>query len=151
MGKVINTLTQPTMKKLFYADSIRLTEKGEKLVLQIYLALGGELSQYGEVRDVMEIPRGQINDWRSYTDAVTYDQVASRDEYNTIWQERFPNEMKAYEFIARNMPDGLSLTVSDGRTSVVLVKRKVADFMIPQVLEILNYALADFVSRKTSV
>lgn len=147
----VRNMTQPAMKKLFYAEQIRLTEKAWKLVLQIYLALGGDLSEYGEVRDVMEISRGQIHDWRSYTDAVTYDQVASREEYNTMWQERFPDEVKVYEFIARNMPDGLSLTVSDGNTSVVLVKGEVGDYMIPQVSEILKYALAEFVTQKTAI
>lgn len=147
----VRNMTQPAMKKLFYAEKIRLTEKAEKLVLQIYLAMGGELAEYGESRRILEVGRGKIHDWRSYIDAVTYDKVSSREEYTRLWEERFPDEVKVYEFIARNMPEGLSLTVNDGNASVVLVKGEVGDYMIPQVSEILKYALAEFVTQKTAI
>lgn len=146
-----NYLVQPTMRRLFYSEAIRLTEDAEKAVLQLHLAMGGELSDCGECTGVLDVPRGDIRDWRSFDDAVTFDNVTSREEYRQVWVERFPDKMKRYTFVTTHSDeDGLSLTITDGQSSVVL-SHNAGEYMIPTVCEILRCALTDFVVRKSAI
>lgn len=137
-------LIQPNIRRLFYSDTLRMTDGAEKIVAQIHLALGGSLNEFGVCTGLIEVPRGDVRDWRSYNDSVTFNRVATREEYLQTWVKLFPQEMKEYTFITRNSVDGLSLTISDGY-STVLLTHNTGEYIIPIVIEILNSALAVFV------
>ena len=42
--------------------------------------------------------RGSIEQWHSYEEAVEYEEVESREEYQEIWHSYYPEEVKFYEF-----------------------------------------------------
>lgn len=152
MGITGIQLTQPLMRKIFFANAILLTEQAEKLILQIHLALGGELLENEESRGILPVSRGEIRDWRSFDDAVTYNGVTSRDQYQDLWNVSFPQESEDFYFSTTYAKEGVQLIISDGKASVLLSRNaKGGEYMIPQVLEILKLVLADFVMRKTSI
>ena len=143
----INMLSQPMMRRLFLSDCLRLTDKAERLVLQLHLALGGDLYG-GECERALRVSRGDIRDWRSYDDAVTYNQVRSREGYVMLWEMEFPEKEKDYTFVTRASADGsVSLTVTDGVCSVKMTQ-DTGEYMIPQVAEILQLALTEFLLTK---
>ena len=41
--------------------------------------------------------RGDITDWRTYDDAVEYEEINSREEYEQFWLDYYPDEIKFYE------------------------------------------------------
>lgn len=147
MKKMTNFLVQPTMRRLFYSENLRLTEKAARIILQIHLALGGHPVEYGECSGVLYVQRGEICEWRSFADAAMYDSVSSADEYKKVWEECFPTEMKLYTFVTNNTPDGLSLKISDGDSEVIM--STTGEFMIPLVYEVLQSALCAFVSKRS--
>jgi hypothetical protein len=143
MGKD-SRLIQPKMRKLFLADEIYLTRKAEQVVLELHLFLGGKLTEGGECSAFLNVERGKIDGWKSYEDAITYNGVASQEEYHRVWEEIFPCEKKIYTFITEfTMDGGASLKISDGE-SEVLLSRKGGEYMIPQVFDILENALCIF-------
>lgn len=142
----INMLSQPMMRRLFLSDNLRLTDKAERLVLQLHLALGGDISD-GEYQRVLHVGRGDIRDWRSFDDAVTYDGVQSREEYLILWDNLFPNVTKAYTFTTHAQDGSITLTITDGVSSVTM-SRDIGDYMIPQVAEVLRLVLAEILLAK---
>ena len=147
MRKDKNMLVQPMMRKLFLCEQLLLTGKAEKLVWQIHLALGGELAE-SKCQGVLQVERGDIRDWRSYEDAITYDRVLSREDYIRLWETEFPQEVRGYTFVTRASSDGsVSLTVADG-VSNVLMSASRGEYMIPQVAEILQLVLAEILFAK---
>ena len=145
MEKKTNYLVQPIMRRLFYSDTIRLTAAAEKVVLQLHLAMGGDLNEGGVCSGVIAVPRGDIRDWRSYDDAIMFDRVKSRDEYQNAWIGHFPDEVKPYTFETYNSQEGLSIRITDGQSSVLL-SPTVGEYMIPSIHEILKFTLAELVA-----
>ncbi|SEH37546.1 DUF6557 family protein [Selenomonas sp. KH1T6] len=41
--------------------------------------------------------RGAITDWRTYDEAVEYEEINSREEYEQFWLDYYPDEIKFYE------------------------------------------------------
>lgn len=148
MGITSIQLTQPQMRKIFFANRILISEQAEKLVLQIHLALGGELLENEESRGILPVSRGEIRDWRSFDDAVTYNGVTSRDQYQDLWNVSFPHESEDFYFSTIYTKEGVQLIISDGKSSVLLSRNaKGGEYMIPQVGEILKAALSRFVEQ----
>ena len=69
------------------------------------------LEQIGEVLDLLDdhdgdtriglwftAERGSITDWLTYEEAEEYEEVNSQEEYEKLWLEYYPEDVKFYEF-----------------------------------------------------
>jgi hypothetical protein len=45
------------------------------------------------------VPRGSIEDWESFDDAKEYDEVKTYAEYEDLWKEYYPDEVKWYRLV----------------------------------------------------
>lgn len=129
-------LTQPMMRRLFLNNQTQISRKAEQIAWEIHRALC-ESDDDGEYTTSLIIPRGELQDWRSYNDAITYNGVQSREEYHRLWEENFPQEAMMYILTSTVKEGRVSLTISDGYTKVLLSESSGA-FMIPQVLDTLQ-------------
>ena len=57
--------------------------------------------------------RGSIEQWKSYEEAVDYEEVESREEYQRLWLDYYPDEIKFYEFCYRKHGDFIGIFLGE--------------------------------------
>ena len=57
--------------------------------------------------------RGSIEQWKSYEEAVDYEEVESREEYQKLWLDYYPDEIKFYEFCYRKHGDFIGIFLGE--------------------------------------
>lgn len=134
-------LHQPTMRKLLIEAQAQLTRRAETAVVEIHKALGGRTDEDGERSVTLSVPRGEVGEWRSFEDAVTYDNVTSREEYLSLWKSLFPEDLEYYTVTTSVKKGSVSLIIESGQSCAMFSIRQ-GEYIIPQVPIILECILS---------
>ena len=103
------------------------------------------LASNGEAKSIwLKVPRGTLDDFGDYDELLAQGEVASREEYVTLWEREYPDAYSWYELVA--VENERCRAVSVGNVSVVCEDREKspADF---DWIEEQTVALLDLLTR----
>ena len=81
---------QPNMYRLLRngsRDEYRLTDRAEEIAWELHKVLSVfDPCGDDDNRSIwLEVPRGEISDWMTYEEALEYEDVTTREEYELAW------------------------------------------------------------------
>lgn len=112
-------LTLPYIRVLLHGSrhqDYRLTDKAKETVwtihneLRIFEPCGDD-----DQRSIwIEIPRGKISQWMTFSDAKKYDIATTKEEYVSEWKEWFPHETEWFRITTSVYEDNVFFHISNG-------------------------------------